>query len=88
MTGTDPTTSIYSASVVIFYCATGSLAHIENKNILFYFESCSFKLVPGANPTTSKIHNYSSSVVAGQSVFSKWQKIFLLSKPIRLLAAL
>jgi hypothetical protein len=29
---------IYSANVVNFYNATGSLARFENKNILFYFE--------------------------------------------------
>jgi hypothetical protein len=29
---------IYNASVVNFYNATGSLARLENKNILFYFE--------------------------------------------------
>jgi hypothetical protein len=36
--GLNPTTSIYNASVVNFYNATGSLARFENKNILFYFE--------------------------------------------------
>jgi hypothetical protein len=50
--GANPTTSIYNASVVNFYNATGSLARFENKNILFYFEKrsslqqrwrCSFK---------------------------------------------
>jgi hypothetical protein len=58
---------IYSASVVNFYNATGSLARFENKNILFSFEkhssllqrwrcSCKFKkivgLAPGADSTT------------------------------------
>jgi hypothetical protein len=33
-----PTTSIYNASVVNVYNATGSLANFENKNISFYFE--------------------------------------------------
>jgi hypothetical protein len=37
-TGTNPTTSIYNASVVNFYNATGSLARFENKNIFSYFE--------------------------------------------------
>jgi hypothetical protein len=37
--GPNPTTSIYSASVVYFYNAAGSLACFENKNILFYFEN-------------------------------------------------
>jgi hypothetical protein len=36
--GPNPTTSIYNASVVNFYNATGSLARFENQNILFYFE--------------------------------------------------
>jgi hypothetical protein len=36
--GPNPTTSIYNASVVNFYNATGSLARFENKNVLFYFE--------------------------------------------------
>jgi hypothetical protein len=36
--GPNPTTSIYNASVVNFYNATGSLARFENKNILFYLE--------------------------------------------------
>jgi hypothetical protein len=37
--GSNPTTSIYNASVVNFYNATGGLARFENKNILFYFEN-------------------------------------------------
>jgi hypothetical protein len=52
--GANPTTSIYNASVVKFYNATGSLARFGNKNISFYFEkrssllqlwrcSCKFK---------------------------------------------
>jgi hypothetical protein len=52
--GPNPTTPIYSASVVNFYNATGSLACFENENILFPFEkrpsllqrwrcSCKFK---------------------------------------------
>jgi hypothetical protein len=36
--GSNPTTSIYNASVVNFYNATGSLARFENKNIFFFFE--------------------------------------------------
>jgi hypothetical protein len=40
-TGPNPTTSVYNASVVNLYNATGSLARFENKNILFYFEKCS-----------------------------------------------
>jgi hypothetical protein len=36
--GTNPTIAGYHASVVNFYNATGSLARLENKNILFYFE--------------------------------------------------
>jgi hypothetical protein len=39
--GPNPTTSIYNASVVNFYSTTGSLARLESKNILFYFEKCS-----------------------------------------------
>jgi hypothetical protein len=42
--GPNHTTSIYNASVVIFYNATGSLARSENKNILFYFEKHSILL--------------------------------------------
>jgi hypothetical protein len=52
--GADPTTTSYNASVAIFYNATNSLAHFENKNIFFYIEkrssllqrwrcSCKFK---------------------------------------------
>jgi hypothetical protein len=52
--GANPTTSIYNASIVNFYNATGNKARFENKNILFYFEkrssllqrwrcSCKFK---------------------------------------------
>jgi hypothetical protein len=37
-TGANPTIASYNASVVNFYNATGSLARLENKNILFYFE--------------------------------------------------
>jgi hypothetical protein len=36
--GANPTIASYNASVVNFYNATGSLARLENKNILFYFE--------------------------------------------------
>jgi hypothetical protein len=36
--GVNPTIASYSASAVIFYNTTGSLARFENKNILFYFE--------------------------------------------------
>jgi hypothetical protein len=37
--GPNPTISIYNAIVENFYNATGSLAHFEIKNILFYFEN-------------------------------------------------
>jgi hypothetical protein len=54
--GANPTIVSYNASVVNFYNATGSLAHFENKNILFCLEkrssqlqcwhcSCKFKIV-------------------------------------------
>jgi hypothetical protein len=33
ISGTNPTTSIYNASVVNFYNATGTLPRFENKNI-------------------------------------------------------
>jgi hypothetical protein len=36
--GANPTITSYNASIVNFYNATGSLALIENKNILLYFE--------------------------------------------------
>jgi hypothetical protein len=36
--GPNPKTSIYNASVVIFYSATGSLARFENKNISSYLK--------------------------------------------------
>jgi hypothetical protein len=36
--GVNPTIASYNASVVNFYNATGSLALLENKNILFLFE--------------------------------------------------
>jgi hypothetical protein len=42
--GANPTIVIYSASVVNFYNATGSLARFENKNILLYFEKRSSPL--------------------------------------------
>jgi hypothetical protein len=35
--GPNPTASIYNASAVNLYNATGSLARFENKNIDFYF---------------------------------------------------
>jgi hypothetical protein len=35
--GANPTIVSYNTSVVNFYNATGSLARIENKNIIFYF---------------------------------------------------
>jgi hypothetical protein len=38
ISGSNPTTLSYNASVVNFYNATGSLARFGNKNILFYFE--------------------------------------------------
>jgi hypothetical protein len=37
--GANPTIVIYNASVVNYYNATGSLARLENKNILFYFKN-------------------------------------------------
>jgi hypothetical protein len=36
--GANPTIVIYNASVVNFYNVMRSLAHFENKNILFSFE--------------------------------------------------
>jgi hypothetical protein len=35
--GANPAIASYNASVVNFYNATGSLARLENKNIIFYF---------------------------------------------------
>jgi hypothetical protein len=38
VSGANPTTLSYNASVVKFYNATGSPARFENKNIFFFFE--------------------------------------------------
>jgi hypothetical protein len=38
VSGANPTIASYNASAVNFYNATGSLARLENKNILFFFE--------------------------------------------------
>jgi hypothetical protein len=37
--GASPTIAIYSASVISLYNARGSLARLENKNIIFYFKN-------------------------------------------------
>jgi hypothetical protein len=73
--GANLKTSIYNASVVIFYNATGSLARFENKNILFYFKkrssllqswrcSCKFKSrrTVSYNAKVVKICNVTSSL--------------------------
>jgi hypothetical protein len=46
----NPTASIYSASVVNFYSAPGSLARLGNRNNLFFFErrSCLLQRWPSS----------------------------------------